>query len=489
MTTTAAAAVASPTADSERLSRKVLVTYCTAQFGLSALNTLMNTSLPIFYLNTLEVSGATFGWIMLIGKLWDGITDPLMGHVTDNTRWRVGRRRPYFIIGAPFLGLTLWMLFRPGADLSSAGVVPWFLLMYLGVYSARTVYETPYQAMIPDLTKDYAQRTRLATYRATIGNMGDFTGALLPVVLLSFLHMGDRQGYALSAAIVGVIVVVTAAAALAGTRERTSVAHLPKKPIVQNMKAIFMFPVRNRPAGILIFCYACAVFSTAMPVASFKFLNEFVFLETGLENTALGPLIEAMGTKNFLDMALLLGYFSGVFISAPIWARAMRLRDKKPAYIFAFLYLGGMVSLAFFIPRHLGFLFPLLNVLVGGGALGLWMLPQAIGPDCIEWEELHHGDRHEGGFYGIWSFVQKAGSGIALLTMGFLLGAIGFVPKAVQTDATVLGLRFLYAGTPIIICVIAALVFTRYPITREVYEDVMRQLAERHAAADRDNAP
>ncbi len=489
MSTAASPAPLAATPATERLGATVMLSYCTAQFGLSALNTLMNTSLPIFYMNTLEVSGAAFGWIMLAGKLWDAFTDPLMGHVTDNTRWRVGRRRPFFVLGAPFLGLTLWLLFRPTPGLSGAAVIPWFLLMYLGVYASRTVYETPYQAMIPDLTKDYAERTRLATYRATIGNMGDLIGAMLPVLLLGFLHLSDQRGYAISASIVGIIVVVTAGAALLGTRERTKVDHLPKQPFVKNMKAIFLFPIRNRPAGILIICYACAVFSTAMPVASFKFLNEFVFLETGLETTALGPLIEGMGRKNFLDMAVLLCYFTGVFLSAPIWARAMRFRDKKPAYIFAFLYLGCMVSFAFFIPRHLGFLFPLLNLLVGAGALGLWTLPQAIGPDCIEWEELHHGDRHEGGFYGIWSFVQKAGSGVALLTMGFLLDLIGFVPKAVQTDGAVLGLRFMYAGTPILICVAAALIFTRYPITRAVYEDIMQQLAARRGETPEPPAP
>ena len=470
--------------DTERLTVRVLLAYCVAQFGFSALNTLMNTSLPFFYMNTLEVSGAVFGWIMLTGKLWDAVTDPLMGHITDNTRWRVGRRRPFFVLGAPFLGLGIWLMFRPPAGLTGNAVVPWFLGTFLLVYTSRTVFETPYQAMIPDMTADYDERTRLAVYRATIGNMGDLLGAILPVVL-GIIGIAVITRLRLSGGIVGIIVVTTAAFALFGTRERTRVAHLPKKPFWSNIRAIVMFPVRNRPARILILSYACAVFATAMPVASFKFVNEFVFVATGLEDTFLGPVVESFGKANFLNLTVLLSYFAGVFTGAPIWMRAMRARDKKPAYIFAFLYLGSMVAGLFFIPRHLGVLFCALNFMVGAGALGLWMLPQAIGPDCIEWEELHHGDRHEGGFYGIWSLVQKTGSGFALLTMGFLMEFIGFIPKAAQSDTTILGLRFLYGGTPVIICVIGAVMFSRYPITRAMYEDIMRQLAARR----RDDPP
>jgi len=457
----------------------VLASYGVAQFGLSAMNTLVNTQIPFFYVDTLHLPAALFGWVMLIAKLWDAITDPLMGHVTDNTRSRFGRRRPYFLIGAPLLAIFTFLLFNPPEGLAGAALFPWLLITFLAAFSARTIYETPYQAMAPDLTPDYDQRTRVATWRVTIGNLGDLTGAIVPMVLLA--SVAPRLTFRWSGAAVAVIIASTALLAFWRVRERRDLIPTTRAPLARNLAQILTFPVRNRPARILIVSYACAVFASTLPVAVFRFVNKYVFTATGLEDTALGPLVASMGKNAFLDLGVILGYFAGVFLSAPLWSRALRTRDKKHGYVFAFLYLGVTASGVFWIPRELGILFPLLNVLVGAGALGLWMLPGAIGPDVLEWEELHHGSRHEGGFYGIWMLVQKTGGGIALFAMGFLLTAIGFVPDAELGPDTVRGLRLLYGGTPLCVTVIAALIFSRYPLTRAAYADVQHQLAARRA--------
>jgi len=459
----------------------VLASYASAQFGLSAMNTLVNTQVPFFYVDNLKLPAASFGLVMLIGKLWDGVTDPLMGHVTDNTRSRFGRRRPYFLVGAPLLALFTFLLFSPPAGLTGQAVFPWLLVTFLGAYTARTIFETPYQAMAPDLTPDYDQRTRVATWRVTIGNLGDLTGAIVPMALLATL--APRTTFRWSGAMVAAIIAATALITFLRLRERAGVIHAPPAPLGQNLKQILTFPVRNQPARILIASYACAVFATTLPVAVFRFVNKYVFTATGLEGTSLGPWVEGIGKNAFLDLGVILGYFAGVFLSAPLWARALRTRDKKHGYIFAFLCLGGVTFGIFFIPRDLGVLFPALNLFVGAGALGLWMLPGALGPDVLEWEELHHGGRHEGGFYGIWMLVQKTGGGIALFAMGFLLDHIGFVPDAEQSAEAVRGLRLLYGGTPLVVTVAAALIFTRYPITRAVYADLRARLDSRPDAA------
>ena len=455
----------------------VLASYALAQLGLSAMNTLVSTQVPFFYVDTLGLPAALFGWVMLIGKLWDAVTDPLMGHLTDNTRSRFGRRRPYFLVGAPLLALFTFLLFSPPAGLSGEAVFPWLLVTFLGAYTARTIFETPYQALAPDLTPDYDQRTRVATWRVTIGNLGDLTGAIVPMVLLAVL--APRTTFRWSGATVGVVIAASALITFWHVREREGVRHGPPVPLVRNLKQILLFPVRNRPARILIASYACAVFAMTLPVAVFRFVNKYVFTATGLEGTVLAPWVDAMGKSAFLDVAVILGYFTGVFASAPLWARALRTRDKKHAYVFAFVYLGVTASGIFWIPRELGILFPLLNVLVGAGALGLWMLPGALGPDVLEWEELHHGSRHEGGFYGIWMLVQKTGGGIALFAMGFLLHRVGFVPDAEQGEDAIAGLRLLYGGTPLLVAALGALLFARYPLTREVYAEVRARLDSR----------
>jgi len=297
------------------------------------------------------------------------------------------------------------------------------------------------------------------------------------MLMLAFL--APRLTFATSGTAVGGIILLGAIVAFAGLRERIDASGLPKTRLGPSLARILSFPVRNRPARLLIASYACAVFATTTPVAIFRFVNRYVFTATGLETTWLGPTIARMGTAAFLDIGVILGYFTGVFLSAPLWSKALRSRDKKHGYIFAFVYLGVVACGVLLIPRETGFLFPLLNVFVGAGALGLWMLPGAIGPDVLEWEALHFGDRHEGGFYGIWMLVQKTGGGIALFSMGFVLDAIGFLPNAEQGAGTVWGLRLLYGGLPLVVSLAAAAVFSRYPLTREVYADVRARLAER----------
>ena len=99
--------------------------------------------------------------------------------------------------------------------------------------------------------------------------------------------------------------------------------------------------------------------------------------------------------------------------------------NQRTAFLLSFsLFMISMILFivggVFVIPRDMGWMFPMLNMFVGAGALGLWMIPGALGPDVQEYEELHHGNRHEGGFYGIWMLVQKTGGGIALFAMGIL---------------------------------------------------------------------
>jgi GPH family glycoside/pentoside/hexuronide:cation symporter len=465
----------------DRLALGVLIAYSTAQFGLSASNTLVATQLPFFYVDTLLLPPALFGVVMLIAKVWSAFTDPVMGHLTDNTRHRWGRRRPWLLLGALPLALASFLLFSPPAR-TGESLFPWLLLTFVAALTFRTMVETPYQAIAPDLTPDYDERTRVATWRTTIGMLGDFTGAIVPMILLALWT--PRATFRGAGLAVAVLIVVGVAVAFAGVRERADLARSPRAPLLRNLGQIVSFPIRNRPARHLIVCYAASVFATTAPVAAFRFLDRYVFVATGLEGTALGPWIAGVGTAAFLDIATIVGYFAGVFLSAPLWSRALRVRDKKHGYVFAFVYLGVVACGVFLIPRELGIFFPLLNVLVGAGALGLWMLPGAIGPDVLEWEELHHGQRHEGGFYGIWMLVQKLGAAVALFSMGLMLEAIAFQPGREQEAGTLLGLRFLYGGVPLVVAFAAALLFTRYPLTRQVYEEIRARLEQRRRGGE-----
>src|SRR5690606_31672742 len=254
------APAAAPGAAPERLALSVLLGYSAAQFGLSASNTLIALHLPYFYIDTLLLPPALFGVVMLIAKTVNALSDPVMGHWTDNTRHRWGRRRPWLLLGAPPLALSTWLLLRP-PDRTGEALFGWLLVTFIASVTFRTVVETPYQAIAPELTTDYDERTRVATWRTAIGMVGDFGGALAPMLLLAGVGgAAERRGVmgAMGLA-VAVLILAGAAVAFASVRERHADAAGARARLWPSLRRIVLFPVRNRPARHLIVCYAASV--------------------------------------------------------------------------------------------------------------------------------------------------------------------------------------------------------------------------------------
>ncbi|MBI4831028.1 MAG: MFS transporter, partial [Candidatus Lindowbacteria bacterium] len=177
------------------LSLKTHLSYGASQFGLNCINTAYGINILFFYTTILKFDSALFGIVMLIGQMWDAISDPLMGHISDNTRWKSGRRRPYFLLGSIPTGIMFFLIFSPPFMKSSSLIFIYLTVTTLIFYTGRTVFETPYLALAPELTLDYNERTKLSGFKQLLGTLGDAQGAILPLVLFTVLHEQRRTAH------------------------------------------------------------------------------------------------------------------------------------------------------------------------------------------------------------------------------------------------------------------------------------------------------
>src|SRR5678816_3600002 len=166
-------------------------------------------SLMFFYADTLHVSPTAVGLMMLLGKGWDAFTDPAMGYLSDTTRSRWGRRRPYVLAGAVPMGFCFYLLFSPPAWLSHTGLL-WYLLgMCLALYTCFTIFTIPYLAWGAELARGYHERTAIVQVRSLLGLLGGVAGASVPLMLVSGAA-NPREGYAYMGLLLGLVVAAAA---------------------------------------------------------------------------------------------------------------------------------------------------------------------------------------------------------------------------------------------------------------------------------------
>jgi GPH family glycoside/pentoside/hexuronide:cation symporter len=445
---------------SEKIPLKTHLSYGLSQWGLNGINTAFGVSILFFYTTVLKFDSVLFGIAMLIGQVWDAVTDPMMGHISDNTRRWTDRRRPYFLLGAIPYSIAFFLIFSPPALQSTPLMFVYFLTMLLIMFTGRTVFETPYLALAPEMTADYDERTRLSGYKQFFGVFGDAQGAILPLLIFNLLHENRRLAHLWYGLLASLMMIVFASITQWGTFERPAAARKTAVSILDSFKAV----AKNRPYLLFIFSSTAAQIGNNIVTYLVLFITKYWFL-----NERLAP-------------SFLITFFAGCLVGVPVWARLTTRFDKKWTYIVDMAGYGTTLLCVLVFPRDMVYAIYAVMFLSGVFNVGLWVLAYTIGPDIIEWDEYHTGKRREGVYSGVWTFVYKAGVGIALAIVGLALRIIKFDPSLeVQTDSALLGLKLLFGAVSGAFLIAGALAFIFFPITRQKHEEIRRLIRQRDA--------
>lgn len=422
--------------------------------------------------------GWMWGVISLVPRLFDAITDPIMGYISDNTKSRWGRRRQYVLIGAIIMGIAfiiMWQLFRENSlDYNFWYFLLWSFVFYLGL----TIFSVPYVAMGYEMSDDFHERTSIMAVAQWIGQWAWVIAPWFWVV------MYDPEWYPTAdvavrelAIWVGIIFAICAMVPAIFIKSRSTVdenySALTIKNIGGSLKEIgnnFVEAFKSVPFKKL--CFATFfVFNAFNTVASFTFFIIVYYLFNG-DAAAAGIWPTLFGS---------IGALVTTFLVIPIVAKMSKLLGKKKAFMVSQgISVAGYIMLWFlFIPgKPYMFLFALPFFSFGIG--GLFTLMMSMTADVIDLDELKTGKRREGVFGAIYWWMVKFGFGIAGGLSGAILTVIGFDSDVnVQTEGAITGLRLFFTVFPILGTLAAMYIMRNYDLTEERSNEIRAELDSR----------
>jgi len=448
---------------SRPLSRLTKLLYGAGDLGFSLTDTTMGVLFAIFLTDVVGLSAGLAAAAVFIGRSWDYINDPLIGHFSDRTRTRWGRRRPFLLFGFIPFGFCFAMLWWKPSFSNQVALAAYYALAYLLYDAAATFVYMPYYCLTPELSSDYDERTALTSYRMAFSILGGLIAFTVPLMIIGTMRPENAGRVWLMGGLFGTVSALPLLLTFFGTRERPEYQEQAQPKLKDSLRAA----LKNRP-----FIFAVGI---------------FLFTWTGIE------IIQAMllyFLKYRLNLEAESDLIAGtVFVAAllvlPAWEWASRHWDKRIAYVAGMVFLSAvMITLIAIQPGlALGIVFGL-AALAGIGVSAVHVLPWAMIPDAIEFDELATGQRHEGMFYSLVTLLRKVASSISIPLTLLVLDRAGYQANVpIQAPSAVRAIQILTGPVPSVFLCVGILFALLYPVTRARHADVRAQLGARRQNA------
>ena len=419
----------------------------------------------------LGVSVILVGVAQMVPRFWDAITDPIMGHISDNTRSPWGRRRPYIFFGGLAVAGTFVAMWSVPRDWSQMGQFYYFLFMSLIFYTAVTMFEIPHGALGMEMTADYHERTKLFSVKSFVGNLGAmitpwfYALANLPLFMGAGGNEVDgmRRVSYLAAGLV--LIPAFACAFLCKERQFDHVRTQKRQSLAASLKVT----LRNRTFLLLV----AIVFATVM---GFNFVNNFanyitIFYLFGGNKAAASHLMAYVG------MAWAI---TGVVAVFPLTILSRRIGKTKTLLTAVGLMAGAqLLKIVCYNPEAPWLLF-IPTVMLSAGMLFFFTLASAMVADVCDEDELNTGTRSEGSYYAVFWWFMKMGMAGAYFVAALLIEATGFDQSvSVQSPMTNLMMRAIEIGIPLVLCLVSYVLVFKYPLSEDRAYEVKRLLEAR----------
>ncbi|MEY2978833.1 MAG: MFS transporter [Prochlorotrichaceae cyanobacterium] len=457
------------TASAEKLSLSTKLAFGAGDWGTALTANLQLFSLLYFFTNVAGLNPALAGYVLLTGKIWDAINDPLMGVLSDRTRnARWGRRYPWMLWGAIPLGVSFFLLWviptdRPGL------LFVYYVIVSLVFNTAFTMVNLPYSTLTTELTSDYDERTSLNSFRFFF-SIGGSIFSLLLLSIASQLIPNQRDLYFTLGWLSAVIAILPIYWCIWGTKERT--LSRPQDfdtentiPFWQQVQIAFS----NRPFLLVIGIYLCSWMALQFTATVIPYF-----------------VVSWMRMPESAWPTVALTVQSTAMVTLFIWTKVSERFGKKVVYFLGMgLWIIAQGGLFFMQPGQVGLLYSL-AIVAGCGVSTGYLVPWSMLPDVVDLDELNTGQRREGIFYSFMVLLQKLSLAIALAGLGQGLSWAGFVQSEagsaapVQPDSALWVIRFVIGPVPTVFLAIGLVLAYLYPISRELHSEILLKLRERH---------
>jgi glycoside/pentoside/hexuronide:cation symporter, GPH family len=431
----------------DRLPLRTLLAFGLPGFPLAALTVPLYIYLPAFYADEMGLGLTAVGTILLAARLFDVVIDPVVGMLSDRWSTRIGRRRPWLILGTPLALLAVFRLFRPEPGIGDTYLLVWTVALYL----AWTILLLPYYAWAAELSPDYHERARITGFRESFVILGTLAAAGLPA-----LKGGSATGGA-ALALLALLMMVALPIAVG-----VAVTLVPERPVAPVPAAGFggwRAILENRPFLRLIAAYL---------------LNG---LGNGLTATLFTLFASHVVRVPQLTGALLFVYFLAGILAVPFWLLLSRKLGKHRAWAISLIWTGSWFVWAPLLGPGDVIAYAVISVMTGFGLGADLTLPSAMQADIVDLDTLGSGARRAGLYFALWGMATKLALALAVGIAFPLLDLAGFDPAAQENSAgALLTLGLLYAVVPIAIKLGAVLLIWNYPLDAAEHARVRRQL-------------
>ena len=447
---------------SRQLSNRQLFSYSLTEAPLSMAATPMALFIAPFYTRDLGLSLAAVGTILMLARISDVITDPLIGQLSDRTRTRLGRRKPWILVGAPLMLVSVWMLFVPSVPVTNFYFAFWLITIWLG----WTFIGIPFYAWGAELSTNYHERTRIASVRTALGVVGTLIAIVMPLITGGLFGYGYAIDESLHVVAICASVFLFVATALLWKVPEGAPIESRRISLREGMRVMWS----NGPFKRLMLGFTLAALGPAIGGPLY-----ILFVIHVLE-------------ANIASNVVLLVFYVANLLGVGMWGVVARRFGKRNAW------LAGMILVLIAQPGYWflgpGDLYWMMVVffILGVGIGSFSALPAAMKADVIDLDRLKSGEDRTGLFFSVWSLANKM---VAALAAGFALNIVAlfdFQAAGENGPTQIMALRVVFVFLPVFFYICAFFVMRNYPISEARHRRLMGLLERRNERRRRAHA-
>jgi len=458
----------SNSAGSEKLSLKTKIGFGMGDIYGGGAMVIIGMYYLYFLTDVLKINPALAGIVIFLSKAWDAVSDPLMGIISDRTRTKYGRRRPYFLAGIGLIFLSFLLLWYPVDFEPESYRFMFATFAYLFFSTVITMVMIPYNALASELTLDYNERTSLTSIRMFFSMFSSILCAVLPLEIIK-MFKDIKTGHIVMASSFGLLFALPFIATFLTTREKKEFQQSSSN---FSFKESFIAPFKNRSFRMVLCMYLFAFLAMDVIMTIVIYFMTY-YLEKGNQtNYVLGTLLIVQ-----------------IFV-IPIYSALGKKLGKQKAFLIAtILWLVAMLSSLLITPSMPSYAIYVFAGIAGVATGGVIVMIYSIFADIPDIDELESGLRREGIFSGLFTFMRKMSSALAAFIISNTIAAAGYKPPveqmvngAVQTIQQpqsaefILALRLIFAVLPIALLILCLWASLKYPLTQNLHERLRKIL-------------
>ena len=418
-----------------------------------------------FYTTVVGLDPIEAGSILGIARVWDAVTDPAMGYITDNTRSRFGRRRVYFLIGVPLVA-TFGLLWMDGFGYA------YYLVTFLAFNTSFTLLQVPYETLAAEMTRDFIVRSRMTGTRMIFAQTGALIGSWLPAQMLQNFE-AESQAFLVVGWVIAGLCMTPWLLVFAGTWETGYPTEKQGRPLGQEMHRLvieMLSTFRLRIFRVHLFMYVGAFVALDVFNASFVHFLTFVM---NLDKGDSGLLVTLLSVMQFV----------GTPVYAYLCMRNGNSRTYRVALTVALVGMGLWTMCSFGAVPF--WLVVIATLTLGASRGGIYLVPWNIYNFIPDIDEILTRERREGVYAGVMTFMRKATQGAAIMLVGVLLQVSGFESGSeIQSPAAIDGLRLAFLLITALFLVFGFLNSFRFNLDKTSHGRIVEEIARLKAGGE-----